>query len=775
MGGRSPTGPQNQTGQQQQQEHEQQRGGVVVRGAGKSLCDGSTVGSPRTCTSVLRNGKGDGEGEVTGVSYLMHESIKHIAEEMATRSSPSFAPKPDDFTSFALELEEEKQMERNINPSDTRHWLSSAANYLFRSPTSVTCSGDSSAECRDEDGMSDHRFHELMASSLTAVGCDGDCDGEGTGIGGGGRGGRGSSNSRDADDNRGAGLFSSMFQEERRTSPTNISVPKPLNPIDNFRPQRGLQVKKYVATYLPFHLIHAKMLVDGSKLLIDGAFVRCRITALGSIEATRRQVADVLDLRTEHERRVGGAGDLELQNVPGANRGVQENNKGAANDNCQYSTGDTLDIDSIQQQSSQLIIDAVFQAERNLNSNDNNKSDEKSRNNNNNNNKNSNNSNKNKNNETVNMAICLCTVGEGFLKSRQNRDAVGRLEEAIQIYDRLGTAYRLDVATVLTSLAKVYARFDDRRVALSKLVEAGAIYQKCRATTYHNAIANSQLMAYLLIENGEWDKAMVQYNHIVTARMSVYGPHSLPVAKTVNDFAVVLAKHGKLSEALQQYETSRGIYEVLSSEEHFDNNNSTNNNNNKTNINNNTNNNNSRFSFDVTLLDLNIASIKTKIGDYPSALQSYERGVTGLRQALARESINSPPPINTTTPINTDTTRLTAQRRHLISAIGRIGSLKMKLRDNDGALSAYLTLLEEVTKSSPTPSQMEKAKAHVKCATIFRQMGSLEGNGSAVKHLKQAFHMYTHLHGSGHKDTKAIASSLRQWQRMDAEMGGGGG
>lgn len=94
----------------------------------------------------------------------------------------------------------------------------------------------------------------------------------------------------------------------------------------------------------------------------------------------------------------------------------------------------------------------------------------------------------------------------------------------------------------------------------------------------------------------------------------------------------------------------------------------------------------------------------------------------------------------------------------------------MKLRDNDGALTAYLTLLKEVNKDSPPASQMEKAKAHVKCATIFRQMSNVEGNANAVAHLKQAFNMYTHLHGSGHKDTKAIASSLRQWQRMDAEM-----
>ena len=73
---------------------------------------------------------------------------------------------------------------------------------------------------------------------------------------------------------------------------------------------------------------------------------------------------------------------------------------------------------------------------------------------------------------------------------------------------------------------------------------------------------------YLLVESGEWDEAMVKYKHIINAHKAVYGPRSLPVAKTVNDFAVVLAKHRKLSEALQQYEISRGIYEDLSSSEY---------------------------------------------------------------------------------------------------------------------------------------------------------------------------------------------------------------
>ena len=63
---------------------------------------------------------------------------------------------------------------------------------------------------------------------------------------------------------------------------------------------------------------------------------------------------------------------------------------------------------------------------------------------------------------------------------------------------------------------------------------------------------------------------------------------------------------------------------------------------------------------------------------------------------------------------------------------------------------------------------MEKAKAHVKCATIFRQSGGKENNENAVAQLELALQMYTVLHGQNHKDTKAISSSLRQWQRIDS-------
>ena len=65
--------------------------------------------------------------------------------------------------------------------------------------------------------------------------------------------------------------------------------------------------------------------------------------------------------------------------------------------------------------------------------------------------------------------------------------------------------------------------------------------------------------------------------------------------------------------------------------------------------------------------------------------------------------------------------------------------------------------------NSPTASQIEKAKAHIKCATIYRQDEARSSHGKSVNHLREALSGYKTLFGPNHKDTLAIASSLRQW------------
>jgi hypothetical protein len=99
----------------------------------------------------------------------------------------------------------------------------------------------------------------------------------------------------------------------------------------------------------------------------------------------------------------------------------------------------------------------------------------------------------------------------------------------------------------------------------------------------------------------------------------------------------------------------------------------------------------------------------------------------------------------------------------MVAALGRIGSIKLKLGDEDGALDAYLRLLEEVSDDSPLASHTEKAKAHIKCATIFRQKDDSNSRAKSVEHLREAFRMYKAIFGAEHKDTVAIKTSLDQW------------
>lgn len=353
--------------------------------------------------------------------------------------------------------------------------------------------------------------------------------------------------------------------------------------------------------------------------------------------------------------------------------------------------------------------------------------------------------------DSLSMAICLSTVGEGLLKSRQPREAMLRLEEAVGIYRGMLGPYHIDVARALNSVAKALVKLGESRVALLKFAEASRIYEACNATRHFDSIANSQSTASLLVDVGDWTKAEAKYDDVISLKRSVCGHSSVPVAKTINDYAVVLAKHGRTDDALRYYEEAKTTYEAVakaddsqSSLAHIESGDVA-----------------GKCSFDVTLINLNIASIRSKKGDVAGAISSYEEGVKGLREYLKRQAEAQMGEFN-------DSARISSTKRHLVSAIGRIGSLKLKQGDNEGALEAYASLIKAVDDSSPVASRMEKAKAHVKCATIYRQRDNEKDNEHAIAHLREALEMYTELHGSNHKDTQAIASSLRQWQSKDA-------
>ncbi len=562
-------------------------------------------------------------------------------------------------TSFAPKGDEFTAFgEELINEAQTEtkshSWFSNAAKYLFSPLDSETVSS----------GTTDQQFHELMVCVLN--------DGK------------------------------------KQNSP--VGGEKPNN--NRFK---GLNVDKYVLSYLPTHLIRAQMFDDTSSLLLDFDFIGRRIKILGILEATKRHMGDLTDLRRQVQKKAkedkAKNGNSEKKpDPPPLDFDGSKSAESSAMDSSplpQDATKYDIDITRTQREACRRVIDAVRRAEFQPSAPGN----------------------------SINIAVCLTIVAEFLLKARITRDAISRFEEALEMFHKSLGKSHVDVARALNVLGKAYMKAGEEGLALSKLSEAYRVYESCDALREYDAISNTLLIATLLIDNGDWDNAALKYDEVIAMKQEVHGFESVVVAKTINDYAIVLAKHNRMSESLRQYEAAREVYAAINKQD--------------------------KFSFDITLIELNIASIKSKLGNYEGALESYERGVKGLRAQIKKENDENE---------GINNNRVSAQKRHLVSAMGRIGSMRMKLKDNAGALKAYLTLIKEVDNKSPTPSQMEKARAHVKCATIFRQTGTKENNALAISHLSQALQMYTILHGVSHKDTKAIGSSLRQWQKIDASM-----
>jgi tetratricopeptide (TPR) repeat protein len=301
----------------------------------------------------------------------------------------------------------------------------------------------------------------------------------------------------------------------------------------------------------------------------------------------------------------------------------------------------------------------------------------------------------------------------------------------------------LQVADSLQSAAKALVKLGEPRIALLKFAEAARIYESCSATLHYNSIANAQSLASLLVDLGDMNKAQSMYQEVISMRKTVYGENNVQVAKTINAYAILLAKHGQMNVALQNYEAAKETYmnvpTPLIRDPEFE----------------------IKCKYDVTLINLNIASIRSKKGDLREAIACYEEGVAGLRQyeiALAELQKD---------PLRPPETGKNTAHKHLVAALGRIGSLKLKIGDSNGALLAYTDLLEEVKQDSPSASQTEKAKAHIKCATIYRQQDGAESHTLSVSHLQQALDMYKAIFGPDHKDTMAISSSLKQWLAED--------
>lgn len=480
-------------------------------------------------------------------------------------------------------------------------------------------------------------------------------------------------------------------------------------------------VEEYLVSYLPSHLIKAKALASVANVLLDPIFIAHRVESMSPIDATRQHVADLVEFRRSLSKssskkkaaNSSAAKNSQETRSPDASDADKEYNI-ASSENEAIEDTSRLDVGSVLRDACKHMLDEVYKVDsRKFTS---------------------------VSSASLNMAICLSTLGEGLLKCRQPRDAMLRLEEAVGLYRGLLGPYHIDVARALGCVAKALVKLGEFRVAVLKFGEAARIYEACNATEHFDALSNSQSMAALLADLGDYSKAEARYESVIRIRRSLYGNMNPSVARTLNDYAVVLAKHGKINEAIMQYQEARAAFEGAASSK-------------------------TTFAFveaggeygfiyDAALIDMNIASIKVKGGDLEGAIISYLEGIEKMRQLDKCTQMES---------------SFDGRSKHIIASMAKIGSLKIKLGDRLGALSAFEQVLKECETFDTTSNatKTEAAKAHVKCATLRRSMMSEDRRNHEIsmKHLREALKLYTQLYGSAHRDTHALSSSLKQWEQ----------
>jgi tetratricopeptide (TPR) repeat protein len=587
--------------------------------------------------------------------YTMHDSLKAVAEKMVERQLPCFTPTDDQFTFYTDKIVEES---KTVSGAPTS-WTS-PLRFLFQQLKPESSQGSKQ--------INEEQVHELVATSL---------------VGGG----------------DGKGLSKSCISEAMRANQMSMQLL-----------EGGAKFEEYAMAFLPEHLMHAKAFSSAAELLVDNDFVSRRVFALGIMESTGRQVADIVELRSSSGKGSGGKAVAAASDIVSSPKAQK-----SKNDTQDVDSSVSFDVDTTVCDASRVIVDEVYKVTNSMGSSD-----------------------------SLGMATCLATVGDCLLKCRQPRDSMLRLEEAVSIYRGVLGPYHVYVAHALNSVAKALTKLGETRVSLLKFAEAARIYETCNATLHYDSISNAQSLASLLVDIGDIRKAEAMFEEVISMKQTVYGEMSVPVAKTINNYAILLAKHGRMTEALRHYDIARSTYmkapPSLIVDPEFE----------------------IKCNYDVTLITLNIASIYSKKGDLESALQCYEEGVRGLEQyedemARIREMNGSREPSATKG----------SSHKHMVAALGRIGSIKMKKGDHEGALEAYMMLIDEVGDDSPLTSHVEKAKAHIKCATIFRKRSGEENHATAVTHLREALRMYKALYDPGHKDTTAIAATLKQWLAED--------
>lgn len=262
--------------------------------------------------------------------------LKAVAEEMAKRSTTSLSPDPDDFTSYLEKIEEERK-------------ISQEATSLLSAPLKFLAHHLANNQSQNSPGgVSESQAHRLVVTSLLEVG---------------------------------DGLEDSVSMAEALKA----------GQIDMALIPGGDKMEEYVATFLPSHLMRFEAYGNAAEILSDANFINRRTHALGIVEATSRQVADLQELR-----RLAGTSTLTVHGKR------QADANGASREPETFK----VDANSIVRDGSRIIIDEVLRMA--------NKQEGAP--------------------DSLGLAMCLAAVGEGLLKARQPRDAMLRLEEAVGLY-----------------------------------------------------------------------------------------------------------------------------------------------------------------------------------------------------------------------------------------------------------------------------------------------------------------------------------------------------
>lgn len=298
---------------------------------------------------------------------LFPPQLKAVAEEMAKRSTPSLSPDPDDFTSYLEKIEEERK-------------VTQGSSSLWSAPIRFLAQQISPAN-NVKGGFSESEAHKLVVTAVLEVG--------------------------DGLENSGS-----------------MADALKMGQIDMAMIPGGDKMEEYVATFLPSHLMRFEAFANAAEILSDTNFIGRRVHALGIVEATSRQVADLQELR-----RVAGNATLTIHGKRSA-----DSSSGKKAENGLAKEVDTpmkVDVNTIVRDGSRIIIDEVYRMA--------NKQDGSP--------------------DSLGMAMCLAAVGEGLLKARQPRDAMLRLEEAVGLYRGLLGPFHTNVSAHVTRTLMVSALY----------------------------------------------------------------------------------------------------------------------------------------------------------------------------------------------------------------------------------------------------------------------------------------------------------------------------